>query len=90
MALVLSLKEGEIFYVENTPFIVRNVAKEHFYVDDLILNKRHYVQESKMTLIHPDVKASAGRFTKHKTVKLVIEAPRSISVMREERRNGTD
>lgn len=88
MALVLSLREDEIFYIEDTPFIVRNISKESFNVDNLITNKRYLVDGSKMIELYPGVKASAGHYTKYKTVKLVVEAPKEIIITREERRNA--
>ena len=87
MALVLSLKEKEIFYIQDIPFIVREVSKDFFYVDNLITNDRHRIDSTKMVELYPEVRASAGHYTKYKTVKLVIEAPKDIIIQREERRN---
>lgn len=88
MALVLSLKENEVFYIEEVPYIIRGVTEDQFYVDDLITNTRHLIDGNKMVEIYPQVKVSAGFFTKYKTIKLVIEGPRHISINREEKRNG--
>ena len=88
MALILSLKENEVFYIEDVPYIIREVSKDQFYVDDLNSNKRYIIDDNKMVEIYPQIKVSAGFFTKYKTVKLVIEGPRHISIKREEKRNG--
>lgn len=88
MALVLSLKENEIFYIEDVPYIIRGVCKDQFYIDDLSRNKQYTIDSTKMVEIYPQVKVSAGFFDKYKTVKLVVEGPRHISINREEKRNG--
>lgn len=87
MALVLSLKENDIFYIEDTPYIIRGVSEDQFYIDNLLQIKRHTIDSTKMVEIYPEVKVSAGFFDKYKTVKLVVEGPRRILVEREERRN---
>lgn len=87
MALVLSLKENEVFYIEEAPYVIREVSKGQFYIEDLTIYKRYIIDSTKMIEIYPEVKVSAGFFNKYKTIKLVIEGPRHISIKREKRKN---
>lgn len=88
MALVLSMKENEVFYIKDVPHIIRDVGRDHFYVDNLLTNDRFYVDDTKQVEVYPEVRVSAGPFLKFKSVKLVIEGPRSIPIMQEKRRNA--
>ncbi len=83
MALVLSLKEYEIFHIDEASFVVEDIGCDHFFVKNLLTNDRSKVVATRQIIIQPEVKVSAGEFNKANTVKLVIEAPRHIIIERQ-------
>lgn len=88
MPLVLSLKDNEILYIDNIPYLVCDFQDDHFYIENIMTNDMYKVEATKMVEVHPEVKVSAGRFNNYKSVRLVVEAPKSIAITRKERRDA--
>lgn len=87
MALVLSLKDSEIVYIGKVPFIICDIQTDHFHIENLLTNVVYKVETTKMVEIQPEVKVSSGPLDKYNRIKLVVEAPRDIIIIRKERRN---
>lgn len=87
MALVLSLKIAEAFMVEGQRVVVSDVLDASELTLTLPNGKSVKVTEFEGTEIFPDVFVSAAGFYKWGQVRIAIEAPRSIAIMREDRWN---
>ena len=87
MALVLSLKIAEAFMVDGQRVVVSDVIDASELTLELPSGKQVTITEVEGTEILPDVFVSAAGFYKWGQVRIAIEAPRSISIMREDRWN---
>lgn len=86
MSLVLSLKEGEDFWVRDECVTVCGIKDgAHFSVIVGGTGKAQEITNAKAREIIPDVFVSAGGFYKYGMVRVVIEAPRSIEILRGDR-----
>lgn len=86
MALVLSVKEDGVFYVGDTPVRVVNIQDSLRFdvrVETPYMNHVYKISETKAVEILPDVKVSAGKNGSEHAVKIVIEAPKNIRILRE-------
>ena len=86
MPLVLSLKEGDDFWVDDQQVVVRKIESGHrFWVSVSGTDKEHEITDTKAREVHPDVFVSAGGFFKYGMVRVAIEAPRDIEILRGDR-----
>lgn len=86
MPLVLSLKEGDDFWVDDQQIVVSKI--EHgarFWVTVEGAGKSHEITDTKSREVRPDVFVSAGEFFKYGMIRVVIEAPRTIEILRGDR-----
>lgn len=86
MPLVLSLKEGDDFWVNGQQVVIdqiENGSKFAVRVDGSDRPKE--ITDAKAREVFPDVFVSAGGFYKYGMVRVVIEAPRSIEILRGDR-----
>lgn len=86
MPLVLSLKEGDDFWVNDQQVVIdqiENGSKFAVRVDGSDRPKE--ITDAKAREVLPDVFVSAGGFYKYGMVRVVIEAPRSIEILRGDR-----
>ena len=83
MPLVLSLKEGQDFYVGDERFVVEDVYSEmHFRVRRAGTGKIFEITDLGATEIMPDVFVSAGEKPQAPLARVNIEAPPSVLVLR--------
>ena len=83
MPLVLSLKEGQDFYVGDERFVVEDVYSEmHFRVREVGTGKIFEITDLGATEIMPDVFVSAGERPQALLARVTIEAPPSVLVLR--------
>jgi hypothetical protein len=86
MPLVLSLKEGDDFWVNDQQIVVGKIESgSRFVVSATGTTKEHEITDTKAREVHPDVFVSAGGFFKYGMVRVVIEAPRNIEILRGDR-----
>jgi hypothetical protein len=86
MPLVLSLKEGDDFWVNDQQIVVGKIESgSQFWVSATGSDKEHEITDAKAREVRPDVFVSAGGFLKYGMVRVVIEAPRSIEILRGDR-----
>jgi hypothetical protein len=92
MPLVLSLKAGEDFYLDDDQFVVEEVSSAvEFTVRDAVSGKCYRVTDTRATEIRPNVFVSAGEKPQALVARLTIEAPRSVLVVRgDKKRNPPD
>lgn len=79
MALILSLKNDNVIYINETPYIFR--CKKSVYLKDL-LEKKDYALSSEFESILPEVQAKAVRNTENK-YSVYFSAPMSVKIKRE-------
>ena len=88
MALVLTLKLNERFFVDGAPVTVKKIEKDRVVLqtyDGLM----HDITDRKMTQILPNVKVSRGELEESAVMaRFVINAPREIKIFREDLLNG--
>lgn len=83
MALILSMREGEDFFVEDCRVVVSSIENErHFVV--VSGGQAHHVTDDKMVEVLPDVLISVGARAQSGLARLVIEAPRDKLILRGE------
>lgn len=83
MSLVLSLKEGDDFWVGHTQFVLHRItAATDFTLRNADTGQDFVVTDAEATEILPDVFASAGDFFKYGMVRVALEAPRSVEILR--------
>lgn len=85
MALVLSLKLDEIFMVSGRRVTVTAIEHENLLTLTRYDGKEFVITDMESTEIMPDVFVSSADFYKWGQVRIAIEAPRSIEIMREDR-----
>lgn len=86
MALVLSLRQGEDFYVEDERFIVVEIfGPSRFQLKDAETGSIHEVTDEERVEILDDVFVSAGDRTQMGVARIAIEAPREIMILRGEK-----
>lgn len=86
MPLVLSLKEGDDFWVNDQQIVVTNIdSGTRFWVKASDEERKREITDAKAHEVQPDVFVSAGGFYKYGMVRVVIEAPRSIEILRGDR-----
>jgi hypothetical protein len=82
MALVLTLREGDDFYVEDQRFVVLEIYSQTSFR----LNKEGHctyeVTEYEGIEVIPDVFVSSGDYYQNGVVRVVIDAPRSVLILR--------
>lgn len=86
MPLVLSLKEGDDFWVGDRQLTVDQIesgSKFSLRLDGSDRPKE--ITDAKAREVLPDVFVSAGGFYKYGMIRVVIEAPRSIEILRGDR-----
>lgn len=81
MPLILSMNEGEDFYVADEKFYVENIRDNRFSVRNAKTGATIEVDDRKMLPLLTNVKVSCGLGTRNRVAKLVIDAPREIPVM---------
>lgn len=83
MALVLSMREGNDFYVGHEQFVVSTIFTEtHFTLTHTKSGNRFDITDTKATEILPDVMVSAGDRQQAMMARVAIEAPSDILVLR--------
>lgn len=86
MPLVLSLKEGDDFWVNDRQIVVTNIENgTRFWVQVSGEERKREITDAKAHEVCPDVFVSAGGFFKYGMVRVVIEAPRAIEILRGDR-----
>ena len=85
MPLVLSLKEGHDFYVAQTRYEVTRINDDaSFTLRDVDFNADFEVSDRNATEVMPDVLISSGGFQHGGMVRVVIDAPHEIFILRGE------
>ena len=83
MALVLSMRERQDFYVEDERFVVEQVYSDtHFRIRRDSTGQVFDVTDEKATEIMPDVMVSAGDKQPNVLARVAIEAPRTMIIAR--------
>lgn len=83
MALVMTLKEGEEFYIGDVPYVVDEITgRTSFVVMECDGGKRWAVTDQRATEISDDVFLSAGVSHTSNLVRLAFDAPRSLPILR--------
>lgn len=86
MPLVLSLKPGDDFWVRQTQVVVADIENANrFWVRVAGNPKPVEITDSEATEVVPDVFVSSGGFYKYGMVRLAIEAPQEIEILRGDR-----
>lgn len=81
--LIISLRENDDFFVEGRRVVVTRVDGPNDFtlkVEDT--GKKFRITDEEVQEIMPDVLISAGGYMKFGQVRLVIDAPRSIAILR--------
>ena len=84
MPLVLSFKEDDEFYVGDKVFFVTEIAGPARFVIEDEFGRRWDVTDERAVEIAPDVMASVGKNGSNHLARLVIDAPRSVPILRGE------
>lgn len=83
MSLVLSMREGDDFYVANVRFVLREVHAETRFDLYLPSTKQLFkISEKEAINVLPDVFISAGDRGQSGIARVAIDAPRSILILR--------
>lgn len=86
MPLVLSLKEDDDFWVNDQQIVVTNVENgTRFWVNVAGEERKREITDAKAHEVCPDVFVSAGGIFKYGLVRVVIEAPKSMQILRGDR-----
>jgi hypothetical protein len=84
MPLVLSLKQGDDFWVRGEQVVVCGIdCAERFWVK--VGGKEFEVTDQQSTEIMDDVVVSAGDFFKYGMIRIAIDAPKEIEILRGDR-----
>lgn len=84
MSLVLSLKHGEDFWVRDCQVVVSRIqGAKKFWLD--VGGKEFEIVDTHATEILPDVFVAAGDFFKYGMIRVAIDAPREIEILRGDR-----
>jgi len=85
MGLILTRRQGEDFYVEDTRFRVSQVFDNRHFVLKTDQGDLFEITGTRMAEVMPDVWVSAGDRADHSHARVVIEAPREIKLLRGEK-----
>lgn len=86
MSLVLSLKQGDDFWVRDSQVVVTRIQDaKKFWVQVAGNDKEFEITDSHATEIIPNVFVSAGDFFKYGMIRAAIDAPREIEILRGDR-----
>jgi sRNA-binding carbon storage regulator CsrA len=88
MALILSLREGESFYVDDHRIVLHKIKSPESFVIQTPDGKYHKIVEAEATEALPDVMISAGYRHEFGQARIAIEAPRSMIILREHMYGG--
>jgi hypothetical protein len=87
MALVLSLRTGQDFFVGNEQFMVHEIESPlDFTLIHIGKDRKYQITDEEATEIMPGVKVSAGDKAPTLAVRITIQADRSIPVVRGDKR----
>jgi hypothetical protein len=83
MPLVLSLREGSDFYVDDEQIVVGHIyGLTRFEITVTSTTKRHMITEAESIEVLPDVFVSAGDRPQRGIARVAIEAPQAIILLR--------
>ena len=86
MTLVLSLKQGEDFWVRDHQVVISRIEHANrFWVRVAGNDKEIEVTDTQAREIMPDVFVSAGNFFKYGMIRIAIQAPQEIEILRGEK-----
>lgn len=89
MGLVLSMREGEDFYVADDQFVVTEQSEDaHFKVRRVADGKEFRVTDAMAVELAPDVYAAAGEQHLKGVVRIVIDAPRDKLIIRGDKKRN--
>lgn len=86
MALILAMQTGRSFYVGDTRVEVLDKSTPHdvhVRVYESAWNREYHLNRDSRVQILPDVFATVGIGSGKSMLKLALEAPRSVSIMRD-------
>ncbi len=86
MPLSLSRREGEEFYLDDIRVVVEQVLDDGGFTLRLPSGDLVEVTQDRGIEVAPDVVISAGLEEKHRMVKVVIDAPADVTILRGELR----
>lgn len=82
MALILSLREGDDFYVGDSRILLTKIAGPRQFTVETPDGSHWGIVDDRMTEVMPDVLVSSGTQGTSTQVRVVIEAPREIRILR--------
>ena len=87
MALILSLKEEQDFYVADEHFVLRKITGQTSFIlahirPETQMFTSHRITDERSTEIMPDVFVSAGDMHQSNVASVVISAPQEILILR--------
>lgn len=83
MALVLSLRKGEDFYVGNEQFVIDTIHSDVFFrVKHLESGRAYEISDTQATEIMDGVFVSSGEKPQAQMARVAIEAPANLMVLR--------
>lgn len=89
MALVLSLRRGQDFYVGDEQFVVTAIHSEtSFSLLHVPSEKTHRITETEAVEVCPDVFVSAGEKPEAMVARVAIRAPRERLIVRGDKRRN--
>jgi hypothetical protein len=89
MALVLSLREQQDFYVGEERFIVQALLSDtKFVLRNDRTGQKHTISDDRSEELVPDVFVSAGFKPPLATARVVIDAPQEVLVLRGEKKRA--
>ena len=83
MTLVLSLRKGQDFYVDDEQIVVESIrGKQSFDVKVVSTGKVHTITDEQATEVVPDVFLSSGGRAQGGLARIAIEAPPDVLILR--------
>ena len=83
MTLVLSLRKGQDFYVDDEQIVVESIrGKQSFVVKVVSTGKVHTITDERATEVVPDVFLSSGGRAQGGLARIAIEAPPDVLILR--------
>ena len=82
MALILSLRQGEDFYLDEERVRVKKVYSNRHFVLETPDGTHHEIVQDRMTEVQKDVFVSSGDRGYSGIARVVIDAPRRIEILR--------
>jgi sRNA-binding carbon storage regulator CsrA len=82
MALILSLRQGEDFFLGQERVMVRKVYSNKHFVLETSEGTHYEIVQDRMAEVAPDVFISSGDRGLNGVVRIVIDAPRDIIILR--------